>query len=133
MRLFRLLQVALQAELLRWRSTATRIAMRVAFASIALLFLVAFVAFVHLVVWIWLRATLGFGAYAAAGIMAGGDLLVAILFGMMAMRSTPNRVELEAMEVRRRAMFSFASAFRIGQVVIPLLRILNTLLRRART
>ncbi|HVY13874.1 MAG TPA: hypothetical protein VHB27_01505 [Rhodopila sp.] len=132
MRIYRLLQVALQAESLRWRSMASRIVMRIIFACLSLVFLIGVLTFAHLAAWVWLRGAEGFNAYATAGILGGADLAIAVGFLLLASRSSPSRVELEALEVRRRALQSVSATFSLGQMAIPLFRIINSLLRRGR-
>jgi hypothetical protein len=132
MRAYRLLQVALQAEMLRWRSMAARMAMRAAFAGVALLFLVGALTFAHIAGWVWLRASQGFNEYATSGILAGVDLLVAVVFLLLASRSGPGVTEREAIEIRRRAVHSIGSALSLGQMVVSILRLANNLMRRAR-
>ena len=132
MRAYRLLQVALQAEMLRWKSMATRMAMRIVLACVALLFLGGVLTFAHIAAWVWLRIGLGFNQYATAGILAGVDLVIALLFLFLATRSNPSRTEVEALEVRRRAIQSIGTALSISQMLIPVLRIANNLIRRRR-
>lgn len=133
MRAYRLLRIALQAETLRWRSAATRIVMRLVFGAVALLFLTGMLVFAHLAAWVWLRSAQAFNPYEAAGILAGVDLLVAILFGFLATRSTPSRVELEALEVRRHALQSITTSLSLVQLVLPILRMTRAWTRRSRT
>jgi hypothetical protein len=132
MRAYRLLQVALQAEMLRWRSMAARMAVRAAFACVALLFLVGALTFAHVAGWAWLRLNQGFNEYATAGILGGVDLVIAIVFLVLAGRSGPGTTEREALEVRRRALHSVGNALSLGSMLIPVLRLANTMMRRAR-
>jgi hypothetical protein len=132
MRAYRLLQVALQAETLRWKSMATRIVMRVAFACVALLFLVGVLTFVHLAAWVGLRTGLEYGDYASAGILGGVDLLIAIIFLFLATRSAPSRTEVEALEVRRRAVQSIGSALSLMGLIMPVMRMISDRRRRSR-
>lgn len=133
MRAYRLVHVAAEAELIRWKSMATRTAMRVVFALIALVFLLGVLVFAHILAWYWIRLGLGQNFYITACILGGVDLLVALICGFMAARSSPSRQEREALEVRKRAVASIGSALSLGQMAIPVLRLTNTLLRRART
>ncbi len=132
MRAYRLLQVALQAETLRWKAMASRMMTRVAMACVALLCLIGAMIFVHLAAWIWLRSAEGFSDVAAAGSLAGADFLIAALFLVLAARSNPSRTELEALEMRRRAIEGISSRTSLMAVLIPLIRMAYLLLRRPR-
>lgn len=132
MRAYRLLQVALQAEMLRWNGMATRTVTRVAMACVALLFLTGALIFAHLAAWDWLRSAQGFSDVAAAGSMAGIDLLIAALFVFLAARSNPSRTELEALELRRQAIQNIGSGPSLLALLIPLVRLVSLLLRRPR-
>jgi hypothetical protein len=132
MRAYRLAHVAVEAETIRWKSMATRTVMRVAYALIALLFVIGVLVFAHIAAWFWLRTTLDQNFYAAACILGGADLIVALVFAFLASRSAPGRQEREALEVRRRAVQSIATALSVSQLAIPVLRMTNNMLRRAR-
>lgn len=130
MRAYRLAHVAVEAETIRWKSMATRMAMRVAFAFIALLFLIGVLVFAHAAAWFWLRVGFNLNVYLATCILGGVDLLVAVIFGFLATRSAPSRQEREALEVRKRAVASIGTALSVGQMAIPVLRLTNNLLRK---
>src|SRR3954465_7980604 len=102
MRTLRLARIAAEAEGLRLRHRAKRSAIRVATALIALAFLGGTVAFGHLATWYWLRQS--WQPQYVALTLAGADLLIALLLVLVASRSSPDRVELEALAVRQRAM-----------------------------
>jgi hypothetical protein len=132
MRAYRLASVAAEAEAIRWQCMASRMAMRVLFAVIAVLFLIGVIAFAHIAAWYWLRTGFDQGFYAAACILGGTDLFVAVVFGFLASRSSPGREEREALAVRRRALQNIATALSITEMAIPVLRMTNNLLRRSR-
>jgi hypothetical protein len=132
MRAYRLASVAAEAEAIRWKCMAERTVMRVVFAVIAFLFLIGVIVFAHIAAWYWLRTGFGQNFYLTACILGGTDLLVAAIFGLLAARSAPGREERDALEVRRRAVQNIGTALSIGQMAIPVLRVTNTLLRRAR-
>ncbi len=104
--------------------------LRAVLGVIALLFLLGAIVFAHIAVWYWLRAGLGQSFPAAAGILGGADVLVAIILGFAATRSSPSRVELEALEVRRRAITAIGGTFSTAGLVIAVLRIVANLRRR---
>ncbi len=110
-----------------------RIATRAIFAAIAVVFLLGAVAFGHLAAWYEIRTALEQSFLATAGILGGVDLLLAVILLVVASRSRPSRVELEALEVRRKAMQGLLSALSLTQIVLPLgLRVMNMARRRGR-
>jgi len=132
LRAVRLAQVALEAEKIRWQSMATRLVMRLIYAFIALLFVIGLLCFAHIAAWYWLATAYQFDVYLRACALGGADLIVAGIFLFLASRSGPSSAETEALEVRRRAVASIGTALSVGQLLIPVLRITNNLLRRAR-
>jgi len=132
MRVDRLARIAVEAETIRWKSAAARLACRIAFAMIALVFMIGVLIFAHIAAWYWIRVGFDQTFYVTACILGGVDLAIAIVFGALASRSSPSRQEREALDVRRRAVQSMATAFSIGQMALPVLRMTNSLLRRAK-
>ena len=130
MRPVRLARIAAEAEGVRLRGLVSRILTRVIFGVIALVFVLGAIAFAHISAWFGLQTGLGQTPLAAAGIVGGVDLLVAIILGILASRSTPSRVELEALDVRRKAIQSIGSTLSITQLAIPLIRIVANMRRR---
>ena len=131
MRALRLARVAAEAEGLRLRERMRRTAMRAAFGIVAMGFLAAAVIFAHVAAWFWLRVA--WEAQYAALIVAGADLLLAILLAVLAARSSPGRIELEALAVRRRAIDSAASTLAFSALAMQLLRLFTSLLSRRRS
>jgi hypothetical protein len=131
MRALRLARIAAEAEGLRFRERARRTATRAAFAIVAMGFLAGAVVFAHLAAWFWLR--LAWEARHAALIVAGADLVLAIFLAFLAARSSPGRVELEALAVRRRAIESAASTLAFSALAMQLLRLFTGLLSRRRS
>jgi hypothetical protein len=132
MRPFRLARIAAEAEGVRLRGFVSRIAVRAVLGVIALFFVLGAIAFVHLAAWYGLRMGLEMTFLAATGILGGLDLLVAVVLGFAATRSTPSRVELEALEVRRKAIQAIGGTLSMAQLVIPIVRIVANLRRRRR-
>lgn len=104
---------------------------RIVFAVVALLFIVGTITFVHLAAWYWIR-TEGMSFYAAAGILGGVDLLVAVILLVLASRSSASRVEREALDVRNRAIAGIGSALTLSQFALPVLRLVTGLRQRRR-
>jgi len=132
MRPIRLARIAAEAEGVRLRAMMTRIVMRVVFAVIALFFVLGAAAFGHVAAWYEIRVGLDQSFLATAGIMGGADLLVAIILLLLASRSSPSRVEVEAREVRRKALEGIVSAMSLAQLVLPALRFASGMRRRRR-
>ncbi len=95
MRTFSLARVAADAELLRLRLRARRAAVRAILALVALGFLAGAAVFCHLALWYWLRHY--FEPPQSALILAGIDVVLAVILALLAARSTPSRTELEAL------------------------------------
>jgi hypothetical protein len=132
MRPFRLACIAAEAEGVRLRGFVSRVVVRAVLLMVALLFLLGAVVFVHLAAWYWLRTGMNQSFPAATGILGGADLVVAIILAFAATRSSPSRVELEALEVRRKAIVAIGGTFSLASLVIPILRMAVSLGRRRR-
>jgi hypothetical protein len=132
MRPFRLARIAAEAEGVRLRGMLARIVARVIFGCIALLFATGTVVFAHIAAWYELRMGLDQTYLATAGLLGGGDLLLALILGFLASRSSPSRVEIEALEVRRKAIEGLGSTLSLSQMALPLLRLLSGFGRRRR-
>lgn len=131
MRTLRLAQIAAEAEGLRLRHRAGRAVTRGVFAIVALGFLAGAVVFAHVAAWSWLR--LDWQAQHAALIVAGADLVLAAILALLAARSSPGRVELEALAVRRRALESAAGTLAFSALAMEMLRLLTSLVSRRRS
>lgn len=132
MRPYRLARIAAEAEAVRLRGMATRIVTRIILAVVALVLLLGVVVIIHIAAWYALRVDLQLPYYAACGILGGVDLIFAIILLLLASRSRPSRVEVEAREVRRKALEGITSALSLTQMVIPVLRLASGMRRRRR-
>ncbi len=128
MRSLRLARIAAEAEGLRLKYTARRAVTRAVLGVIALGLLFAALAFLHIALWYWLRGS--FDRPATALIIAGGELVLAVILGLLAARSSPGRVEAEALAVRQRALEGATNSFAIGTLLMQLLPMAFRLLRR---
>jgi hypothetical protein len=131
MRSLRLARIAAEAEGLRLRRSAQRNVLRAIFVIVALGFFAGAVLFAHVAAWFWLR--LSWEARHAALIVAGADLVLAVLIAVVASRSSPGRVEREALAVRRRAIESAGSLLAFSAVTMQVLRLFTNLLARRRS
>jgi hypothetical protein len=131
MRTLRLARIAAEAEGLRLRQRTRRTAIRVAFGVVAMGFLAGAVVFAHIAAWFWLR--LYWESQHTALILAGADLVLAAFLALLAARSSPGRIELEALAVRQRAMDRAASTLAFSALAMQLLRLLTSLLSHWRS
>jgi uncharacterized membrane protein len=131
LRPLRLARIAAEAEGLRLRYIARRTAIRAVIGLIALVFLLGALAFFHIAFWFWLRRH--FESPATSLIVAGADLLIALLCGLLAARSSPSRLEREALDVRRRALENATSTLAYTTLAAQALRLGTNLIRRARS
>ena len=130
MRTLRLARIAVEAEGLRLRHGARRTAVRAVLALIALGFLLGAVVFLQVAAWYWLRQS--WDLPAAALILAGIELVLAGLLGLLATRSTPGRLEVEALAVRNRALEAASSSLAFSALATQVLRLAIDLFRRSR-
>lgn len=128
----RLARIAAEAEGVRLRKMATRMAMRVVFAVVALVFATGVLVFIHVGAWYGIRGGLNLSQVATAVILGVFDLVVAAALGFLASRSSPSRVEVEALQVRRTAVEGIGSALSMTQMALPVLRIVSGFGRRRR-
>jgi hypothetical protein len=130
MRTLRLARIAAEAEALRLRERAQRTAVRVAFGMAAMVFMLGVLVFLHIAAWYWIRQS--WAQQYAALTLAGADFVLALVLAMVAARSSPSRVELDALAVRQRAMESAVNSIAISSLGLQLLRLAMNLLRRRR-
>lgn len=130
MRTFELARIAAEAEKLRLRGFVARIVTRLILGAIALVFVLGALGFAHLAAWYWLRVQLGQSFLAASGILGGCDVVIAVLLGLMAARSSPSKTERNALEVRRRAVHGMWTTLNIAQTLMLALRVGNRILRK---
>jgi|SRR3954453_22127498 len=131
MRPVRLVRIATDAEILRWQAFGGRLVTRIVFALVAVIFVIGALAIAHVAAWYALRIDAGLQFYWCALILGGIDLIMAIILLLMASRSTPSRVEREALEVRQRAIAGLTTTLSLAQLALPLLGVANSARRRA--
>lgn len=128
MRTLRLARIAAEAERLRLRLYFRRVAVRAVIWLVALAFLLDALVFAHIAAWYWLRVH--WEQLPTALIIAGADIVLACVLALLAARSSPGKVEVEALAVRQRAVTSMTSTVALSALVAPLLRIVLDLFRR---
>src|SRR5690348_8536068 len=102
---------------------ATRQGRRAAFGAIALVFVLAVLALGEVAAWFALY--LRFAAIPTTLILLGINLIIAVTFGLLAVRSSPSLAEREALQVRQQSLDAARGALSLA----ALLPVGNTLLR----
>ena len=130
MRTLRLARVAAEAEGLRLRRMAQRMAIRVAMGLAALVFLMGTLVFLHVLVWFWLRLHHDVSQIWTAVILGAIDLVIAALLLLLASRSAPSRIEEQALEVRTKALRDARGSLALSALVMPVIRMMLNRRRR---
>ncbi|MBV8400025.1 MAG: hypothetical protein JOZ58_25925 [Acetobacteraceae bacterium] len=120
MRVLRLARIAAEAEVLRLRRIAVRTGFRAAYGVLALVFVIAALCFLHVALWIFLVRFVG--PVGAALIVVGVDLLIAVIFGALAARSAPDKIEQEAIQIRRTAVSQMKRSLTLMAAMVPVTR-----------
>jgi hypothetical protein len=102
MRTGNLAKIAAEAEILRIKQMLKRQGIRAGFGLIAAVFVLADLVLIDVVIWQVLRIYVA-PIYATL-ILLGLNLLLAVLFGALAARSSPGQTEREALAIRQRAV-----------------------------
>lgn len=123
MRALRLARVAAEAEVLRTRRRVRRIVVRAGFATVGAVFVFAALCFVHVAAFMAIRHSLG--PTSAALSVFGGDLLIALICILLASISSPDRIEVEALQVRQRALQQLEEMAATAALMAPLARLLG--------
>jgi hypothetical protein len=121
-----LLRIAAEAELLRLRAMVARQGRRAAFGMVAFIFVIGVLILAEATGWQALR--LYVASIAATLILLGVNLVIAAIFGLLAMRSSPGHAEQEALRVRQQAL----EAARGSLAFTTIVPVATTLLRRRR-
>jgi len=117
-----LLKIAAEAEVLRYRYMANRQGRRAAFGAVSVLFLLAVLVLGEVAA--WLALYLHFAAIETTLILLGINLVIAVIFGVLAARSSPGHHEREALRVRRQALaaargtLSFSALLPLGGTLL---------------
>jgi len=130
MKSFELARIALEAETLRLRRMFKRTTTRLVLAIVAVPFLLAMLAFFELALWSYVASQLI--APFAALILAGVNILFAVVLLLMAALSSDSRVEIEALKVRQRALEDVTRQLTIASMVWPATRFLLSQVRRSK-
>jgi hypothetical protein len=121
MRTLGLARIAAQAEGLVLRRHARRIVVQAVMGAVAVVFVVC--ALAHFAGWLALVMVVA-PVYAAL-IVFGVDVVIAVIFGLLAMRSSPDRIEREAILVRDQAKQQLAITAATASTFAPVARLLG--------
>jgi hypothetical protein len=128
----KLARLALEAEKLRLQGLAGRMVRRLILATVALVFLIGVLTFIHIGAWFAFRLLADFTVFATAGILGGIDLVIALVLLALASSSSPSSTEREALELRQRAVQGLRSSYALVQLALPTMRMVRTVTRRRR-
>ena len=126
MRSINLLRIAAEAELLRLRAMVARQGRRAAFGMVAFIFVIGVLILAEVTGWQALRLYVALAPIAATLILL--NLVIAGIFSLLAVRSSPGHAEQEALRVRRQAL----EAARGSLTLTAIVPVATTLLRRRR-
>jgi hypothetical protein len=115
MRSVNLMKVAIEAEILRYKSMAARQGRRAGFGVAALIFGIGFLVSLEIAGWQVARMYL-LPIYATLCVM-GFNLLVAAGFAVVATRSSPSRSEIDALDVRKKAVQALQTSMTISALI----------------
>lgn len=115
MRATNLIKIAVEAEILRIRHMLKRQGMRAAFGLAAVVFFLGVLVLANIAGWQVLR--LYVSAMYATFIMFGVNLLIAVMLGLLAVRSSLSHTEMEALALRKRALREAQSSLALGALV----------------
>ncbi len=118
-------RIAVDAEVLRLRLQARRLAIRLVLTGVALAFLACTLGFAHVAIFYWLRLDYGWRVQTAAALLAGGDLVVAGLLAVIALRLGPGAAEREARLVRQQAWRAIIETTVVPMLVLRVVRLLR--------
>jgi hypothetical protein len=122
MRAVELGRTAAQAELLRFKRSIRRQAMRGVWGAVAAVFAIAVLVMVHVIAFQLL--SMAMQPIWAAVIVLAFDVVMLAIFGSIAASSKPDRIETEAREVRDRALVEMREALAVTALVSPVGRVM---------
>jgi hypothetical protein len=94
----------------------------------ALCFLLGAIIFCHVAAWSTLSAS--WGEPVAALVLAAVDLVLAAVLALLATHSSPGRVEVEALALRRLALDHATGSLTLSALAIPLMPVATRLFKR---
>jgi hypothetical protein len=97
-----MVKIAVDAEVIRLKAMAKRQGTRVAFGTVAAIFALGVLVLLNILIWQLLCFYMQ-PIYATL-ILLAINLVITVIFGVLAMRSTPSQTEQQALEIRQRAV-----------------------------
>jgi hypothetical protein len=129
-RTLRLARLAVEAEGLRLKRQLRRLAIRASLGGIALVFLVSALACIHFAAWLALARVMP-PAWAAM-VLAGSDMVIALILAAVARSDLPDQVENEAMAARQAAVRTLSGQIATTVLISRSIRLARHLFRRGR-
>jgi hypothetical protein len=118
------------AEILLLKRMVRRQAMRAVFAAVAAVFLIGALILLHFV---------GFQALAPyltpledTAVLLGVDVVIAVIFGVMAMRDSPDAIEVEAKQLRNQSLGAMKESLAIATLIGPVGKLAARMVGRKR-
>ena len=114
-------RTAAQAELVRIKRMIHRQVMRVVWGAVAAVFGIAVLVVLHFIAYLALVPALLSPLLGAVAVFVF-DLIVAAIFGLLAMRGAPDAVEAEAKQLRDRSLAGMRDSLAISTLLNPISR-----------
>jgi hypothetical protein len=119
----RLARVAAQAEMLVVRRQVTGLVRRAILGAVAAIFALGVLIIAHIIAYLALRQYAQFGPIPAAGIVLGVDLVVTIIFGVLASGQPADPIMEEAIRLRDQSLEQARQSLTLAAMVAPITRI----------
>ena len=120
MRTLRLARVAAEAEQLRIKRIIRRQAIRAALGLVGGIFLLAALAWLHVLVWFALVHSLH--PILRSVVLVAIDVVLALILLLLAMRSSPDPIEREALELRRESVAQLRATMTTAALISTMAR-----------
>jgi hypothetical protein len=114
-------RTAAQAELLRFKRMLRRQAMRGVWGAVAAVFAVAVLAMIHVLAFVILEPLIT--PIWSAVVVLAFDLLMLVIFGLIAVNGKPDRIEIQAREVRDLALLEMRESMAVSALLNPVGRV----------
>lgn len=115
MRVVNVLRIAAEAEVLRLQTMLKRQGLRVAWGMLAVIFALGVVALCNVAGWQLLRWYVE-GIYATL-ILLGVNLVIAVIFAMLAIPSSPSQSERDALKIRQDALLAARNSVAVTTLI----------------
>jgi len=123
-------RAAAAAEVLLLKRMVQRQVMRAVYGAVAAVFLIGVLVLLHIVVFYALGPYLG--PLADSAVLLAIDLVIAIVCGVLAMRNTPDAVEVEAKLIRDQSLRGMKESLAVAALIGPVGSIASRMLGRKR-